>query len=314
MVAPLSVKIQALQLLEEEQRDTTGGKAEVGWLEWTWYSLVRLARYVFSLRRRLSLGGVGGVKKIEGIYGSGMGAYFRFLRLLILVNTVTALISIAFVTVPQVFDRLFQNVSFVGYGALNMTAEDFFTGKGWLGQTELFYGSYTDGAIFAFAYEGYPLLAIPYDMTSAYFYTVFVLYFFVLACISISMARSFRRNFVAGQGDTFCESVFGGWDFAVTQKRAASFKMKTVSTQLKESVEYKEEKSKEKGGLWERFKNEGSLRVALCVNASVMLISVGMIVGGGYLAAFLMEEFEDAVSEMFTLVDRVAITTMHLSF
>ncbi len=50
-----------------------------------------------------------------------------------------------------------------------------------------------------------------------------------------SMATSFRKNFIEAHGgdDDFCDRVFCGWDFAITQKKTAQLKVESLVTQLR---------------------------------------------------------------------------------
>lgn len=57
--------------------------------------------------------------------------------------------------------------------------------QGWVEQTELFYGTYSNRSITPFRNETGSEDEFFYDMPKAYFYTMFSLYLFILVVISV---------------------------------------------------------------------------------------------------------------------------------
>lgn len=51
------------------------------------------------------------LKKIEGNFGSGVGSFFQFLRTIFILNFCIAIISIAFIVVPQMLHMHQSNVT-----------------------------------------------------------------------------------------------------------------------------------------------------------------------------------------------------------
>lgn len=65
------------------------------------------------------------LKKIEGHFGSGVGSFFKFLRTVFLLNFVVAIVSIAFLIIPQV---LYVNQRNETSESANFHWQDIFTG------------------------------------------------------------------------------------------------------------------------------------------------------------------------------------------
>lgn len=49
------------------------------------------------------------IKTIEGHFGSGIATYFKFLRWLFIINTISCVVSILFVTMPQSLEQSHRN-------------------------------------------------------------------------------------------------------------------------------------------------------------------------------------------------------------
>lgn len=95
MPAFLSVKLEAKRRIcaAHSSRETTLYRAaeRLSCWEQARYRTKRLSRTVADhLRRTFSFWSRGDIKSIEGLYGSGVGTYFVFLRFLVVLNLWTA--------------------------------------------------------------------------------------------------------------------------------------------------------------------------------------------------------------------------------
>lgn len=118
----------------------------------------------------------GTLKTVEGHFGSGVATYFKFVRWLFIMNVLVMIVLLGFVVVPQVlFDW------FIGTPTTNSVKYlDFFTGDGYLRDTVLYYGHYTNETLKIGD-------ATSYHIPFAYFFTMLIMFF----CSFISLSFRF---------------------------------------------------------------------------------------------------------------------------
>lgn len=242
-----------------------------------------------QLQHGLDRGGIllwaNDIKNIEGKFGSGVGTYFRFLRFLLTFNIVTFVITFGFVVVPQVVYRYRYNQGYSG----NFTFADLITGTGWMAQTEMLYGYYTSDNI---TYSNGEKV---YEMDKAYFFTTFCCYLIALLYISITMARSYRKNFIEAQAtviNEYCNTVFAGWDFAILGKYT-SFEHASLRTQL---TLLQNQSLVEEEALTAK-KQKAYLKDILTL--FMWLLSIGILVGIGFLVYFILGLISDTEDMYF---------------
>lgn len=168
----------------------------------------------------------GTMKEIGGKFGTSVLSYFAFLKWLLMFNIFSFLVNFGFITIPQlVYDSTPNNASFRGLEIL--------TGAGYFTYTVMYYGSYSNETL-----QG----AVDYKMQLGYFFTIAVYMVLCGLALIISMARSFKTNYVVddpasgGAWQLLCS-----WDFSLTNERAVRQRKNNLSVQLKESLSEKAE-------------------------------------------------------------------------
>ncbi|CAG0916230.1 unnamed protein product [Notodromas monacha] len=138
--------------------------------------------------------------------------------------------------------------------------------QGYLRDSFLFYGTYTDKILTLYQNRDYYL-------PHAYFFALVVGMMLAIAIISRATASSFRQNFIARSGNRLAvvSLVLCGWDFNVTSKASARFRSKFIRKDLQEFAETLT-KNVERW-TWRRI---GFMALT---NAAVILIVGGLVVG-----------------------------------
>lgn len=197
------------------------------------------------------------LKKIEGNFGTGVVAYFLFLRWLMFLNLVIFIVIFSFVVLPQVIlkepddypcelmgDNSTQCCSdnyFNGVDGNDFSILDIIQGTGFMEKTLMFYGMYTN-KIFGFT----PYLnsslendesssdKLFYDLPLAYICTTAFYLLISLIAIVKSASREFNDRLVEGEGQfyQYCNLIFGGWDFCIHNEKSADIKHKALYNEI----------------------------------------------------------------------------------
>ncbi|XP_055365682.1 transmembrane channel-like protein 7 isoform X2 [Betta splendens] len=197
----------------------------------------------------------GDIHLIEGRFGTGIQSYFFFLRFLVMLNFIIFLLMFSFVMLPIIvaphasgnstYSQSNDSVCAVypsstrrGLVLFREQLTDMLSGEGFLEQTYLFYGYYTVDRIH-FAY-------IIYNLPLAYLLATIGYLIVSLIWIVKRSATGFKDNMVQDEDrfQSFCNKIFAGWDFCITNKNAAGLKKKSLSYELKTDLE--EERMKQK--------------------------------------------------------------------
>ncbi|XP_072319996.1 transmembrane channel-like protein 7 [Eucyclogobius newberryi] len=197
----------------------------------------------------------GDIHAIEGMFGTGILSYFSFLRFLVLLNFIIFLIMFGFVILPIVIiphtsgNKTYnQNDGSVcsqypsssrrGLVIFHEHITDLLSGGGFLEQTYLFYGFYkVDKIIFP---------NFTYNVPLAYLLVTIAYLILSLIWIVKRSATGFKRNLVrdVDRFQSFCNKIFAGWDFCITNENAARQKRSSLLYELKTDLE--EERIKQK--------------------------------------------------------------------
>ncbi|NXK48619.1 TMC7 protein, partial [Chauna torquata] len=199
------------------------------------------------------------IHNIEGKFGTGIQSYFSFLRFLVLLNFLIFILMFSFVTLPTVISKYgIFNSSFVKISPKSTESQctsytpsgnkglvyfytylkDLLTGTGFLEVTSLFYGYYTiDTAWFSI---------VGYNLPLAYLLTTFAYLALSLLWIIKRSVSGFKQNLVhdEDQFQSYCNKVFAGWDFCITDLNAAQLKHRSLQYELQTDLE--EERLKRK--------------------------------------------------------------------
>ncbi|XP_078717542.1 transmembrane channel-like protein 7 [Lampetra fluviatilis] len=275
-----------------------------GWKRSQWKSLKRLNTSVKSWLKGLVLWR-SSIHQIEGKFGTGIQAYFSFLRFLVVLNAVIFLLMLFFVTVPAIVGQHVAhpssssattalastndtsdmnrnansnaNVSAEAQRTINPVCAkydptnsglvhyyhrilDLLSGTGFLEPTSLFYGFYGTGS--------YDLPAdVRYNLPLAYLLTTLAYLVLSLVWIVKRSAEGFKHSLVQTEERfcNYCNKVFSGWDFCISDPDAAALKQSSISFELQADLEEEKIRSNIRGrSAMERLRIY-SLRVLLNV-------------------------------------------------
>lgn len=190
------------------------------------------------------------LKKIEGNFGTGVVAYFLFLKWLMFLNLVIFFLILLFIILPVILLDT-QNVKSEDLNSLNCSCYegncntstdltdkilDIIQGTGEMKNTILFYGKYSNRTLISPLNE-----SIYYNLPLAYIFVTISIYFLSLISIVKSAARGFKERLIEGEGQFYhyCNLVFGGWDYCIHNQKSAEIKHKALFNEIKACLEAK---------------------------------------------------------------------------
>ncbi|NXJ90468.1 TMC7 protein, partial [Corythaixoides concolor] len=199
------------------------------------------------------------IHSIGGNYGTGIQSYFSFLRFLVLLNFIIFILMFSFVTLPsiifkyEVFNSSFDKISprniepnctvYKPSGNKGLVyfytyLKDLLSGTGFLEVTSLFYGYYTIDVAW--------LNIQAYNFPLAYLLSTFAYLALSFLWIIKRSAEGLKQNLVhdEDQFQSYCNKVFAGWDFCITDVNAAQLKHRSLQYELQTDLE--EERLKQK--------------------------------------------------------------------
>lgn len=259
----------------------------------------------------------GAFKVIEGHFGTSTVSYFRFLRWLLFLNLFQSIFMIAAILLPFIFlpttdpsphadfvdsiDKCNSTWHAQAYyysqeytNRLNASENvgqqvlDVLQGTGWLANKSLFYGAYHNKTGY------YPnKTTFTYNMSIVYLLTVGGCFLFSFLLLVKNSAKGMKQTVEATTGgnvSVYCNKVFGAWDFAITDKKAAELKHKNMLQEFMNDIEYQRlqwkkdsRTSKEKCKLF---------TVRFLINIFVLLILAGALAGIYFTNWFTQQELQ----------------------
>lgn len=189
------------------------------------------------------------LKTIEGNFGTGVVAYFLFLRWLMFLNLVIFVLIFLFIVLPQVLlfteepecdDSNLNSTECCMHSYLNNSGTsvilvlDIIQGTGFMEKTLMFYGMYTN-QIFGYKPTADSQPTLFYNLPLAYV-TISATYLLLsLVAIVKAASREFKDRLVEGEGQfyQYCNLVFGGWDFCIHNEKSAIIKHKALHNEIK---------------------------------------------------------------------------------
>ncbi|XP_063200893.1 transmembrane channel-like protein 7 [Chroicocephalus ridibundus] len=199
------------------------------------------------------------IHSIEGKFGTGIQSYFSFLRFLVLLNFIIFILMFSLVTLPSIISKYGMfNSSFAKIPPKNVEPhctvyepsgnkglvyfytylKDLLSGTGFLEVTVLFYGYYTIDAEWISIQK--------YNLPLAYLLATFGYLALSLVWIIKRSVGGFKQNLVHNKDpfQSYCNKVFAGWDFCITDPNAARLKHRSLQYELQTDLE--EERLKRK--------------------------------------------------------------------
>ncbi|KAF1626051.1 Transmembrane channel-like protein 7, partial [Eudyptes chrysocome] len=232
-----------------------------GWKQWKRTSSKSLKKVLSEVRELFSYLELWrrDIHSIEGKFGTGIQSYFSFLRFLVLLNFIIFILMFSFVTLPSIISEYgIFNSSFAKISPKNIEPhctvykpsgnmglvyfytylKDLLSGTGFLEVTSLFYGYYTIDAAC--------LSILRYNLPLAYLLATFAYLALSLLWIIKRSVEGFKQNLVhdEDQFQSYCNKVFAGWDFCITDPHAARLKHRSLQYELQTDLE--EERLKRK--------------------------------------------------------------------
>ncbi|XP_063790476.1 transmembrane channel-like protein 7 isoform X2 [Pseudophryne corroboree] len=218
-----------------------------GWSQWKDNSrnVYRIARDdVTAILSNLQLWR-SNIHSIEGKFGTGIGSYFSFLRFLVLLNCVIFLLMFFFTILPLAISKqgAFNSSQIIpsslesectvyspttqGLVYFYNNIIDLLSGTGFLELTYLFYGYYTVDLVTIYIFH--------YSLPLAYIMVTFVYLFLSIIWIVKRAVEGFKQSLVRDEDrfQSYCNKIFAGWDFCITDQYYARLKHSSLQNELK---------------------------------------------------------------------------------
>ncbi|XP_036909398.1 transmembrane channel-like protein 3 [Sturnira hondurensis] len=216
------------------------------------------------------------IKKIESHFGSGVASYFIFLRWLFGINIVLAIMTGAFVVVPElVAGQPFGSTASKSIPEAQVaSAQDLDTVwslGGYLQYSVLFYGYY--GRARRIGRAGYRL-------PLAYFLVGMAVFAYSFIILLKKMAENSRTSLASAPSEnyTFCWRVLCAWDYLIGDPEAAESKAAAIVNSIREAILEEQEKKKSK-----------NLAVTICLRVVANILVVLSLAGSIYLIYFVVD-------------------------
>uniref|UniRef100_A0A8C9N7R7 Transmembrane channel-like protein n=1 Tax=Serinus canaria TaxID=9135 RepID=A0A8C9N7R7_SERCA len=224
------------------------------------------------------------IHSIEGKFGTGIQSYFSFLRFLVLLNFIIFILMFSFVTLPTIISKYGLFNSTIAYISPKNTdictiykpsgnkglvyfytyLKDLLSGTGFLEVTSLFYGYYSIDAVW--------ISIMRYNLPLAYLLATFAYLALSFLWIIKRSVEGFKHNLVhdADPFQSYCNKVFAGWDFCITDLSAARLKHRSLQHELQTDLQ--EEKLKQK--IAERGMGEKLRIYSLRIFINIIVIAI----------------------------------------
>uniref|UniRef100_G1LWX9 Transmembrane channel-like protein n=1 Tax=Ailuropoda melanoleuca TaxID=9646 RepID=G1LWX9_AILME len=220
------------------------------WDQWKRYSSKSWKRFIGKAREMTTYLELWrkDIRSIEGKFGTGIQSYFSFLRFLVLLNLVIFLIIFMLVLLPVLLTKYnITNSIFVLIPSKDTDVQctiypistsgliyfysyviDLLSGTGFLEETCLFYGHYT--------IDGVKFQNFTYDLPLAYLLSTIAYLALSLLWIVKRSVEGFKINLIRSEEhfQSYCNKIFAGWDFCITNRSMADLKHSSLRYELRE--------------------------------------------------------------------------------
>ncbi|NXP37602.1 TMC7 protein, partial [Leiothrix lutea] len=199
------------------------------------------------------------IQNIEGKFGTGIQSYFSFLRFLVLLNFIIFILMFSFVILPTIISKykifnstttyisprniddictIYEPNGNKGLVYFYTYLKDLLSGTGFLEVTSLFYGYYLIDDVW--------ISVMRYNMPMAYLLATFAYLALSFLWIITRSVEGFKQNLVhdVDPFQSYCNKIFAGWDFCITDPNAAQLKHRSLQYELQADLQ--EEKIKQR--------------------------------------------------------------------
>lgn len=231
------------------------------------------------------------LKVIEGNFGTGVVAYFLFIKWLLYLNIVICALIFGFVILPTLlletenskelcpnstdFSTECCSAIYYNNSVDSLLILDFFQGTGFMERTHLFYGYYVAEIrpYFSGTVEMYYNIPLAYILIAATYFLI------SLVAIVRAASHGFRERLVEGEGQfyQYCNLIFGGWDFCTDNERSAAKKHEALYREIRDCL-HAERAEEERKNRTRSEKNKIYL-IRTLVNFAVVLILAACATG-----------------------------------
>uniref|UniRef100_A0A8D2LA99 Transmembrane channel-like protein n=1 Tax=Varanus komodoensis TaxID=61221 RepID=A0A8D2LA99_VARKO len=214
-----------------------------------------------------------------GHFGTGIQAYFIFLRFLVLMNLVASLLVVGFVVAPNAVLN-FSSPLFLLVNASCLSPQQL----GFVELTYLFYGYYQNSAV--------NFADFSYNTPLAYLLTALFYLLFCLAWIVQRSIHCLKRSLVSEDASfgSYSNKVFAGWDFGLMQDRMVELRHKSIRYELRMDLE---EAALQKL----QAERTTTQRISLYVVRALINIVVLGLLGGSFYCIFLATGYSQSLLE-----------------
>ncbi|CAK8673505.1 unnamed protein product [Clavelina lepadiformis] len=236
----------------------------------------------------------GSIHEIEGRFGNGIRSYFAFLRWLFILNLYIFFLIFIFIVIPTiVFEQLrtttinstvLAECQYNPYNPNEIRSFPeyiiwWFTGQGFMENTLLFYGYY-ENVIQNFSTNFY------YNIPLAYLLIAFFYFLLSLVLIVRRAASGLKESLVLDEDRfySYCNKVFGGWDFCITNDHAAELKHSSLKYELETDL-------LEERALQERAKRTRNEKIVLYLKRFLINVVVLLVLAASMAAIYFSAQY-----------------------
>lgn len=247
----------------------------------------------------------GALKKIEGNFGTGVVAYFLFIKWLMFLNFLIFVLILLFIILPTIISNHnngecdctnSNSTTCCSCLYFNQTSQfdinsllDLVQGTGFFERTLLFYGYYPN-KILEYNINGSVLY---YNLPLAFILVTLTYFLISLIKIIKSAAKGFKDRIVEGEGQfyQYCNIVFGGWDFCIHNENSATIKHKALFNEIKACLEIERLEEDRQS----RTKNEKIklFLLRIFINIIVVLVLLGAATGVYFAFIFSTDQLKE---------------------
>ncbi|XP_071517218.1 transmembrane channel-like protein 7 isoform X2 [Panulirus ornatus] len=271
------------------------------------------------------------LRYVEGNFGTGLVAFFTFIKWLLYLNLFTCGLLAVFILVPQILlkhpkdscsiddnqildydnytsslynnetnccyeeyqERVVKESQNINRPFVIQMVQDGVQGTGELELSYLFYGFYPRHILILDENRGWK-----YNLPLAYLLVVVVTLVLSLVLMVRAAARGLRESLRSSEGQfyQYCNLIFGGWDYCIENNKAASIKKKAIYNELCNHLEterYNDEKE-------QRTKRERCRLyfIRLIVNMVVLFLLSASFIAIFYSTSFAFSQLRSLKSNL----------------